>query len=131
MINQTDNTDTEKVILEAANEVFQKKGLSGARMDEIAKEAGVNKALLHYYFRSKERLFERVFSEAFGQFFQKIIHLLESDLPLDVKIYRVVDMYSSMLLHNKNLPLFILGGIRDNPGLIAGLVKNNQGKAFG
>ena len=117
-------TDTERNILDAANIVFQQKGISGARMEEIAREAGVNKALLHYYFRSKEKLYERIFQEAFGRFFQKVAEVLGSDLPIDVKIYKVVDIYSNILLHNKNLPLFIMGGIRDNPELMAGIFKN-------
>ena len=125
-----DKSETEILILKAASDVFQEKGLSGARTDEIAQRAGVNKALLHYYFRSKEGLFQEVFVEAFGQFFQKMMSLLASDHPLDVKIYKAVDMYSNMLLHNKDLPLFIMGAIRDNPSLIAEIIKGHQGKAF-
>lgn len=130
MINQTVNTETEREILEAARKVFQKKGFAGARMDDIAKAAGANKALLHYYFRSKQKLFEKVFEEALGQFFEKVVNILEGDLPLDVKIYRVVDMYSGMLIHNKHLPFFILGEIRENTGLLVRIVKGMQTKAI-
>jgi AcrR family transcriptional regulator len=56
-----DNSDTEKKILTAASKIFLDKGKDGARMQEIADQAGINKALLHYYFRSKERLFQEVF----------------------------------------------------------------------
>jgi len=67
--------NTEKVILEAAKKVFIKKGLDGARMQEIADEAGINKALLHYYFRSKERLFEAIFSKIVQFAFPEMVGL--------------------------------------------------------
>lgn len=130
MLNHIVNTDTEKLILNAARDIFQKKGLSGARMDDIAKAAGVNKALVHYYFRSKQKLFDRVFREAIGQFLEKIIGQLEGDLPLDVKIYKVVDMYSNMLIHNKHLPLFVLSELRENPDLLLQLVKSKKGQVI-
>ena len=53
-------TPTEGKILVSAKKVFYQKGLKGARMQEIADDAGVNKAMLHYYFRSKEKLFDKV-----------------------------------------------------------------------
>ena len=55
--------ETEKIIIKAAHEVFIEKGLQGARMQEIADRAGINKALLHYYFRSKDKLFDAVFQD--------------------------------------------------------------------
>ena len=64
---------TSDKILAAAKKVFQEKGMAGARMQDIADEAGINKALLHYYFKNKEQLFFRIFSEALNQFFPKII----------------------------------------------------------
>jgi AcrR family transcriptional regulator len=59
--------NTEERILDAAKKVFMQKGSAGARMQDIADAAGINKALLHYYFRSKEKLFEVIFREAAGQ----------------------------------------------------------------
>ena len=60
--------NTEQKILDAAKDVFQQKGMTGARMQEIADKAGINKALLHYYYRTKDKLFEKVtvFSVAFA-----------------------------------------------------------------
>ncbi|HNA17232.1 MAG TPA: helix-turn-helix domain-containing protein, partial [Ferruginibacter sp.] len=57
------NKDTEQKILESARNVFIQKGLAGARMQDIADHAGVNKALLHYYFTSKDKLFNIVFEQ--------------------------------------------------------------------
>ena len=62
----------EQMILEAARKVFMRKGFDGARMQEIADEASINKALLHYYFRSKEQLFQRIFSESFRNFWPSV-----------------------------------------------------------
>ena len=64
--------NTEQKILDAAKEVFQHKGLTGARMQEIADKAGINKALLHYYYRTKDKLFEKVFEYAFSLFIPSV-----------------------------------------------------------
>ncbi|MGZ6540298.1 MAG: TetR/AcrR family transcriptional regulator, partial [Bacteroidia bacterium] len=69
-MKQLTDTSTEGKILEAAKEVFMKYGLYGARMQDIADTAGINKALLHYYFRNKEKLFDKIFENALGRFFE-------------------------------------------------------------
>ncbi|MGB5780393.1 MAG: helix-turn-helix domain-containing protein, partial [Eudoraea sp.] len=65
-MSQKKDTNTEHIILKAAKRVFQNKGMDGARMQEIADEAKINKAMLHYYYRSKQLLFEAVFRNAFA-----------------------------------------------------------------
>ena len=80
-----DNT-TEQKIKEAAKKVFIKKGLSGARMQDIADQAGINKALLHYYFRSKEKLFEIIFDESVQVLMPQLNSILEKDAPVLEKI---------------------------------------------
>ncbi len=117
MINQKDNT--EEKVLSAARIVFLKRGYTGARMEGIAKTAGVNKALLNYYYRSKEKLFKQVFQEAFREFIQDVIKLLGSDLPLDMKVYKIVDFYTYMLLKNPDLPIFVLSEMREGPDMLA------------
>ena len=82
--------DTEQRILQAARTVFVRSGTAGARMQEIAEEAGVNQALLHYYFRSKERLSEAVFADTAGRMFPVLIATLGSDAPIGEKIDRIV-----------------------------------------
>src|SRR5215813_12540736 len=77
--------DTEQRILDAAHAVFVRRGTAGARMQEIAAEAGVNQALLHYYFRSKEQLARGAFERAGSQLMPAIIRTLASDAPLDAK----------------------------------------------
>jgi len=85
-------------------------------MQEIADEAGINKALLHYYFRSKEKLFEMIFQEELGKFFPKIVSLMSSpDLGLEEKIRTFVDNYTSVFIKNPFLPSFILRELHRDP----------------
>jgi TetR/AcrR family transcriptional regulator len=102
-------------ILAAAKQIFLTNGMSGARMQDIADAAGINKALLHYYFRNKEQLFENVFKEASGQFFPKILGIIESDLPLFEKIENFCKEYIDMVLQNPYMPLFVLTEINKDP----------------
>lgn len=106
--------NTEQKILDAAGEVFHTKGFDGARMQEIAEHAGINKGLLHYYFKTKDALFEAIFGIAINQVISQILVILEQDLPLEEKISRMVDQYMTMLLLNPNLPRFVLHELNKN-----------------
>jgi len=112
---QPKDKNTEQKILDAAGEVFHLKGFDGARMQEIAEHAGINKGLLHYYFKTKDALFEAIFGLALKQVIARIIDILEKDLPLDEKIDRMIDQYLGMLLINPNLPRFVLYELNKNP----------------
>lgn len=108
----------EEKIKEAARRVFTKKGYAATRTRDIAEEAGLNLALLNYYFRSKEKLFGIVMEERMKQFFGEIAPLMnDSGTTLDQKIEGVVSYYVDMLLQNPDLPLFILNEIRHNSDL--------------
>ncbi|MBL6448269.1 TetR family transcriptional regulator [Fulvivirga sp. 29W222] len=102
------STNTEDKILESASQVFSEKGFNGARMREIADTAGINKGLLHYYFKTKDALFEAVFKVAFKQLISRIQHILEMDLPLYEKIDLIVDTYLGMIMKNPSLPNFVI-----------------------
>jgi len=106
---------TEERILAAARKVFISRGMAGARMQDIADEAGINKALLHYYFRSKEKLFETIFKELSLQFLPRINALFESDLSLFQKIEIFCAEYISKMLENPFIPLFIVNEINKQP----------------
>ena len=99
---------TEEKILRAAREVFTRKGFAAARMQEIADVAGINKGLLHYYFRSKNKLFHSVFIEAFGQFALRINEVFAADMPLFEKIEAFVEQYMDILISNPMLPSFVI-----------------------
>ncbi|AKQ45717.1 hypothetical protein TH63_08735 [Rufibacter radiotolerans] len=99
---------TEDRILAAATKVFMARGMAGSRMQDIADEAGINKALLHYYFRSKEKLFDEIFKQVSGQLLPRINQILTSDLSLFAKIEACCQEYIERMLHNPFLPLFII-----------------------
>ncbi|MGL6267798.1 MAG: TetR family transcriptional regulator [Chitinophagaceae bacterium] len=115
MVNTISDTSTEEKILNAAREVFFQKGFSGARMQDIADEAGINKALLHYYFRSKEKLFETIFREAFEKLVPRIIEVFSSKLPFFEKIRAFCEAYITMAIENPFIPIFILNEMHRNP----------------
>ncbi|MCK5279203.1 MAG: TetR/AcrR family transcriptional regulator [Cyclobacteriaceae bacterium] len=122
MGNTLKTSSTEEKILEAAKKVFIRKGMYGARMQEIADEAGINKALLHYYFRSKNKLFEAIFKDAFQEMAPKAFDILKGDLPFDEKIKLFVANYIDTISANPFLPLFIINEINQNPGRLGPIV---------
>jgi len=106
---------TEQKIFDAAHEVFVQKGMDGAKMQEIADRAGINKALLHYYFRSKEKLYESVARAILGRAVPAVRQIIENDLPLEEKIRRFIDFYISLISRNTYIPLFIITEINKHP----------------
>lgn len=102
------NKEAEKKILVAARKVFMRKGMAGARMQDIADQAGINKALLHYYFRDKDKLFELVFLDEAQKFFPKINSIFNSDAPLFGKIENFVTEYIDEMQENPYLPWFVM-----------------------
>jgi AcrR family transcriptional regulator len=118
-------TETEGRILEAAKREFIQNGLKGTSMQQIADAAGIHKSLLHYYFRSKEKLFAAVFSAAFNQFLPKLFEIATSDATIFVKIERIVDKYIDLLMENPFLPVFILHEINRNPDRMYELMKQS------
>jgi TetR/AcrR family transcriptional regulator len=106
---------TEEKIKAAAQKVFLQKGFSGARMQDIADEAGINKALLHYYFRSKDMLFDKIFMEVFQQNLPKINNIAQSDDSLFEKIEKFVGEYLSIINANPLVPLFVVNELTRHP----------------
>jgi len=113
--SQSRDRDSEQRILDAAHVVFLRRGTAGARMQEIAKEADVNSALLHYYFRSKERLAEAVFQRAAMQLMPAVIRILGSDAELEAKVEQVVDVELQQLQKTPYLPGYILSELTHHP----------------
>lgn len=119
--------ETERLILEAARQVFIRRGTQGARMQEIAREAGVNQALLHYYFRSKERLAAAVFQMVAGRFLPGLIDTLGSDLPLSEKVDRLVALYLNNLSLNPFLAGYLISELHHHPERAAQLLTGALG----
>ena len=115
MVKTQQDTTTEQKILDAARKVFIAKGMAGARMQDIADEAGINKAMLHYYFRSKEKLFETIFKELSIEFLPRVNAIFESDLSLFEKIEVFCSEYISRMMENPFIPLFIVNEINKQP----------------
>jgi AcrR family transcriptional regulator len=110
------DASTEEKIIEAARKVFTAKGYAATRTRDIAEEAGLNLALLNYYFRSKEKLFALVMAEKVGQLFGIIGPIVNGEkTSLEEKIELIVPAYLEVLLQNPGLPLFVLSEIRNNP----------------
>jgi TetR/AcrR family transcriptional regulator len=113
---------TEQRIFDAADRVFSRRGTDGARMQEIAEEAGVNKALLHYYYRTKEQLAEAVFRQTIGRFVPTVFEVMSSDLELDDKVERVVHGYLDLLSRRPYLPGYLISEMTHHPTRLPKLI---------
>ncbi len=110
------DTSTEEKIIAAARKVFTQKGYAATRTRDIAEEAGINLALLNYYFRSKEKLFQLIMTEKLQQLFGVILPIVNNDkLTLDEKLETLAENYINLLIDNPDLPLFVISEIRANP----------------
>ncbi len=105
-------SNTEEKIKEAARKLFVEKGFGNATTRDIAECAETNIALVNYYFRSKENLFQEVFQESFARTFFPVAQILNDDLPLEVKIYKFVDHMTELLRKDPVMPLFVLSEMR-------------------
>lgn len=126
-VSQARDGDTEQRILDAAHAVFIRRGTAGARTQEIAKEAGVNSALLHYYFRTKERLAEAVFRRAATQLMPAVIRVLGSDLSLEEKVHQVIEIELRQLLATPYLPGYVLSELTHHPERVQQLFSTATG----
>jgi TetR/AcrR family transcriptional regulator len=113
---------TEEKIVEAARQIFVKHGLEGARMQEIADLAGVNKALLHYYFRSKDVLFGKVFDHYSSFLIPDLETVVNSEIPILDKIELFIDKYISFFQKNTDLPFFYISELNRNPEKVLGIL---------
>lgn len=129
VVRPTRDGDTERQILDAARTVFVRCGTAGARMHEIADEAGVNQALLHYYFRTKDGLSEAVFREVAGRLVPAIVRLLGSDEPIEAKVERFVHLYIDTVRQSPFLPGYILSELHHNPKRLPAMALELAGTA--
>lgn len=110
--------NTENSILDAAELIFQRKGMDGARMQEIADQAGINKAMLHYYYKSKQVLFGAVFKKAFSLLAPQLNAVLNDDSSIEIKIRNFANNYISFIIKHPYLPSFIIMELNKNPDFI-------------
>jgi len=113
--NESTDLSTEEKIKEAARRVFMKKGYSATRTRDIAEEAGLNLALLNYYFRSKEKLFEIIMMEKMQKLLGVVAAVVnDNETTLEKKLELLAVNYIDMLTHNPDLPIFVLSELRTN-----------------
>lgn len=119
------NLSTEENILKVAREVFIQHGYDGTSMQMIADAASINKSLLHYYYRSKERLFKHIFSKVFSQFIPHLGVIFSSDMNLEQKITAFVDRYIDVFVEDPLIPIFVLQELSKNPQSLVNLIKES------
>ncbi|HEV3223205.1 MAG TPA: helix-turn-helix domain-containing protein [Puia sp.] len=118
---------TEEKIKDAARKVFTRKGYSATRTRDIAEEAGLNLALLNYYFRSKQKLFEIVMFEKMQKFFGILLPILfDISTSLETKVESISASYIDLILANPDLPFFILSEIRNDPGVFMKIIQKKD-----
>src|SRR5690606_19216652 len=103
------DTSTEEKIKNAARTVFHKKGYAATRTRDIAEEAGINLALLNYYFRSKEKLFEIIMFETLFGFMQNLVMVMNDEKStLEKKVELTASNYIDLIIKEPNIPIFML-----------------------
>ena len=117
--------DTETRILQAAEKEFFSKGYSGARTASIAEAAGVTHAMLHYYFRTKDNLFERIVSEKINMLADIVLSAIgDADLPLKERLRQGIEQHFDFIAANRDLPRFIVNEVLSRPEQIEIMKKN-------
>ncbi len=112
----------EQMILETAERLFLEKGFAATSTTQIAREVGCNQALVHYYFRTKDNLFNTIFEEKFKEFFQVVFDLEKlNDISFEEKLRHIVLAHFDMLNKNRKLPVLIITEFNRRPELIAEL----------
>ena len=118
---------TEEKIKIAARSVFHKKGYAATRTRDIAEEAGINLALLNYYFRSKEKLFDIIMTETMQGFLTSIMFILNDEkTSFEKKIDIIVVNYIDLLIEEPDIPLFVLSELRANPEELISRISNKK-----
>lgn len=115
--------DTEQKIIKAAREVFIEKGLQGARMQEIADKAGINKALLHYYFRSKDKMFDAVFQDIIREIVPVFSEKMKGEQNINELLRVFIGFYNDTFRKNPYLPQFFFHEIWQHPDKLAAFIK--------
>jgi AcrR family transcriptional regulator len=128
MNSETESSSTEQKIFDAARDVFQSKGLEGARMQEIADKADINKSMLHYYYRSKEKLFEKVYELSIIKLMPQVANLLNEEIPLEVKLRKFSAKYLELVKANPDIPLFVIHEMNKNPSRLKKFIAKEIGK---
>lgn len=120
------NTDQnmEEAILKSATKLFLEKGFKATSTTEIAREVGCNQALVHYYFRTKERLFEAIFEKKMKFFLASLLKFDQQEIPFEEKLKRKIESHFDAIKEDPKLPLFFFNEISTNPSRLHELREN-------
>lgn len=113
-MSETQSKTTEQSILEAAEMLFLDKGYAKTSTTEIARQAGCNQALVHYYFRSKENLFILIFEKKVQMFISTLFEISDEDLPFEEKLRKRISAHFDMLKANRKLPVLLFNEVSTN-----------------
>jgi len=116
-------TETEERIIASAEKLFYQKGKAGTSMQDIADDAGINRTLLNYYFRSKDQLFEAVFRQAMESFVPDLAAMLNADQGFAEYVPALVEKIIDTMLENPQIPIFILQELSSNPERMPLMIK--------
>lgn len=108
-------TDMETRIIEAAKRVFVRQGYESATMSDIAREAGIGRTALHYYYRTKERLFEAIFGQLMSVLLPNIGRIMAEEKSMLEKLPPIIEQYITIVQANPSFPLFIINELNRDP----------------
>lgn len=117
------NTETELKIVASAEKLFYQKGKAGTSMQDIADDAGINRTLLNYYFRSKDQLFEAVFRKAMAGFVPSLASMLNSDMSFEDYVPKLIQTVIDTMIENPQIPIFVLQELSSNPERMPQVIK--------
>lgn len=109
--------------MQAAVKLFIRDGFENTSMSAVAAEAGINRPALHYYFRTKDRLYEEVFSRLVSSFVPRAEHILSENLPFFEKVDRIIDRYISVYATHPFLPRFIVSEVQRDPAHLVAVMR--------
>lgn len=122
---------TEQKIVKAARKIFTQKGYAATKTRDIAEQAGINPALLNYYFGSNENLFKQIVSKKFEDLFGLISPILSnSDITLEEKVQILVGNYTKLLEENEDLPIFVLNELKNNNNIFNHILQQARTKSL-
>lgn len=116
-------SDTEEKIIVSAEKLFYQKGKAGTSMQDIADDAGINRTLLNYYFRTKDQLFEAVFRRAMGSFVPQMAAIMNMDISFEEYVPALVEKIIDSMLENPQIPIFVLQELSSNPERMPQIIK--------
>ena len=113
--------NNENLILEAAERLFLEKGFALTSTTEIAKEVCCNQAMVHYYFRTKDKLFEAIFEKKMKKIFAPFLQDFDFDMPFEQRLTRLIESHFDVIKENPKIPFLFFNELLTNPARVEAL----------